>query len=216
VAATTTAAPVTTTTTTTPPTTTTVATTTTTATLEVTEKQYATIEAVMAACNAQDTEALLALLADADIDVEVTFGSSESKEMLIRNLGYHYAVGTTWSLGECEAGPTPTRVSCSGTANDPLREAFGLGALDREMGFDIEPDGTVTQFTSKWTEVHNGALMDAWGNDFQPFYEWIEQNHPGDLAVMLTQAHRRPRTEETSLKLWAEYVPAYLATLDEG
>lgn len=218
------AAPVTTTatpttSTTTEPTTTTTqepTTTTTTEPMVALETMESAATTIVGLLNAQDVPGLLEYLETAALSTSIgVYGGpeSDSVDALVRALGFHTAVGTKWTIDECEPTGSSGRLACVVPAVVPLHQALGLSEVASDMRLHVADDGSVSRFAWRFVPVANEEFLSHWVLGIQPFYDWMEQNHPDDLDAMLTDAHGVPQSDEAALKLWAAHTAEYVASL---
>jgi hypothetical protein len=162
--------------------------------------------------NSWDGPAMRALVADnadvADFAVEAP-DDYLAMAVLERTLQWQYLDP------ECEAtvNGAVARVQCTYVMQNRLSQATGTGPY-RGSRIDFEISDGLIQMTANMFE------HDLYGPEvLEPFSEWLNATHPGDVDVMffineLGDVNRSLSPE--SLALWAERLPEYVAFKEAG
>jgi hypothetical protein len=170
---------------------------------EVAASPVQVAEAFMEARNAHDAEAMAGLLADDvvhDPGGELVWSPNNLSEAA------HFEQITAWVYDfTCvEGGPTQAR--CAYTQETNLGNALGIVSRPGAF-FLIEVDeGQIVSVTNR----ENGHY--PVGEVLVGFSEWLVQNHPEDVDVMLEDVSQILRPE--SLALWEQYVPEFVAEME--
>jgi hypothetical protein len=98
---------------------------------------------------------------------------------LERQFDWWEVVGWQWTLQGCSPDDAfPDDVQCAVTAKNDWTEATGVEPVDGTFIHQFDDDGYIT--------IVSDSFMDQWlARGWEPFRDWVEENHPDDLEVML-------------------------------
>lgn len=135
---------------------------------------------------------------------------------LRQELRWREASGWQWFFDPCE--------TVGGTSRTILRCPFSYHAVrSNELGLPpfegsnyrivVGSEGQITSFTENIEYAGNDFNVRVW----EPFYEWVSANHPGDVAVMYTDATGSAFGDsDESIALWERRSREYVRAMTEG
>lgn len=165
--------------------------------------------AFMVARNAGDYDTMVALLApDAVIDDAAL---SDFDDGYADGLAWLAAVEWTWTLTDCAETEVAagTRLLCAYEHENAWSRAQGLPPHDDGGTFEfVVADGEIVRFVHDWQQ---GTFSpDVW----EPFVEWLESNHPDDLAAVLADGCCTPIHTPEARTVWRDLTEQYVAELE--
>jgi hypothetical protein len=157
-------------------------------------------EAFMAALNAYDEDAAMALVAE-DAVLE-----ADTEELMRGEIRIKEVQGWTYHVEPCVETLTSeslSRVECRYSHTSDLTEALGTGPYEGNVYRFAIVDGEITQ--TGIDEDDTFFFPETYG----PFLTWIEENHPeaGDMY--------HHYLDEENLEKWEQYFPEWLASLEQ-
>lgn len=187
--------------------------TTTTAADTVSVGERTAAEAAVAALNANSTEDLFALMTDsAPVSHRIQKSESAvvgtSRDLFERYLALDFALGSTWTIVNCEPASSVASVRCKVDVNEPLRDELGLRALPALLRIDVNGDGVIQEFDLRWDTADPLSALGTWVEELAVFTDWVEENYPGDMDVMAIEL--LPLTSPASVALWEIHVAEFL------
>ena len=132
-------------------------------------------------------------------DPQLGFWASE--DGLRMDMMWSRAVGYQQDLHECvvlEQAPDQTTVLCPFDFHAFGSGARGLGPYAGTWRITVDVEGVVSAY-SDWNYQQNGFGREV----ADPFFEWLQEHHPDDLAAMYTAAgYSLPAWTDESIALW--------------
>ena len=159
-----------------------------------------------------------------------------SLEALPQEFAWREAVGWTVSVDNCEvtaAGEAGASVACAVSHSNAISEGLGAGPYEGvylvrvgypgsdEFGELLETMSVVTANPTVFPSFQFS------GETWQPFMNWLNDNHPDDVQVMLGRTIgdgeaimvfaaglQLPATSPDAVTLWSQYSAEFIAQLD--
>jgi hypothetical protein len=111
---------------------------------------------------------------------------------------------------QCEEGsasPEGTVVACTWSTHDFFSDALGLGPFGPNADELIIVDGKIVSIVDGTDEGPNEFSNQIW----EPFADWIGENHPDDRNVMYNPYPNGWRITEESIPVWEQRLREYVA-----
>ncbi|MGH2525470.1 MAG: hypothetical protein ACRDG2_01870 [Actinomycetota bacterium] len=154
-----------------------------------------------------DADRAIGLLADTAFPGVVALDTEREFRLLLSVLkaqDYQQQLDSCRELGEFGAG---TRVYCTFAYHAIRSSELGLGPYG-DSYFDIYVrDGRITRVTLDWNIEEFSP--EVW----EPFAEWISENHPEDVRVMYVADQADWKLSEAAARLWERRSREYVAEL---
>ena len=109
--------------------------------------------------------------------------------------------------GEESASPEGTVVACTWSTHDFFSDQLGKGPFGPNADDLIIVDGKIVSIVDGTDQGPNEFSNQIW----EPFAEWIEENHPDDTAVMYDPYPNGWRITEESIPVWEQRLREYVA-----
>lgn len=154
-----------------------------------------------------DADRAIGLLADNAFPGVVGLDTDREFRLLLSVLeaqDYQQQLDSCRELGEFGSG---TRVHCTFAYHQIRSSELGLGPYG-DSYFDIYVrDGLITRVTLWW------GIEEFSPEVWEPFAEWISENHPEDVRVMYVANQTDWKLSEASARLWERRSREYVAEL---
>ncbi len=152
-----------------------------------------------------DAEAAQALFAPDARVAEEGFDLSQIPALF----AWYRASNWNWTPGECpvSAGEVEAMARCSYQFENDWTRGLGHAPVTGEIQIVVS-DGQIVSLTSYLDTAQFG---DVW----EGFLIWIEQNHPDDFDQMYVPGGTAPLIDENSIALWEQYTDEFVAA-NEG
>ena len=161
-----------------------------------------------------DQRAIAYLADDAQIAV---WGPYRDRADVRQDTRWSESVGFWMTPGPCEEQAVVaagTKVRCPFDFH-----AFGSDELGRGPY-----SGSEFTFTVARGKIVTGAMRLAFAENgfsaemYEPFTRWVIENHPSDAPRMYADWPEQtvPATDERATRLWAKYIPEYVAAVQQG
>jgi hypothetical protein len=156
-------------------------------------------KAFMAALNAHDADAVLALMAD-----DAPFPEGESEAELRGELRMEELQGWSYDSVTCidTSTESQTRVVCPYSIANELTRVLGTGPYDGNSYSFVIVDGEIT--STSQTEPDYWLFEET----YVPFLKWAEENQLGNMYWHYW--------DEENLAKWEQYFPEWLASLEQA
>lgn len=154
-----------------------------------------------------DPDRAIGLLADTAFPGVVGLDTEREFRLLLTVLeaqDYRQRLDSCRKLGEFGSG---TRVYCTFAYHAIRSRELGLGPYG-DSSFDMYVrDGRITRVILDW------SIEEFSPEVWEPFAEWITENHPKDLRVMYIAGQTDWKLSEASARLWERRSREYVAEL---
>ena len=158
-------------------------------------------EQYMEARNAYDSERASALMSDDAFVLDVHRMSREELDLGFESLRVY---GMQYTPFDCTNRAGSTLVRCTYQMDSRLSEIVGYPPVEGRIEFLVE-DGRITSL------VHDFNFADYAPTVFDPYIEWLEEQHPGarEQLFVVDDGVVTPILTEASLALAASYLDEY-------
>ena len=178
------------------------------------------VDQLLASVTTGDAAGFIDSLEDAAVQLSLSrrYGSVDSLDSTLeRYIAIEAAVQTEFSARDCVFDAEPNRIQCVVEAAEAFRNAIGLEPYVMDLRADVTESGEISWFYWKW-ETESLAAMEPyeWIGEYEPFIDWLDENHPGTVSAMFLDNgdFAEYAMSDESIALWTELLPAFLDTVD--
>ena len=164
-------------------------------------------EQFMAARNAHDTETVMSLFSQGGVTISEFPGNLAE---FPAQMEHERVVGKTFDLEECVEQSTTqsaTRVRCSYKTTNAILEVLEIPPLEGEYYELWIKDNRIVVLNRGEGPAHPEfeEAMDG------TFFTWVRENHPENAELVVNEGYLHP----DSMPLWRQYVPEFVADMEQ-
>lgn len=175
--------------------------------------EVAVAESFLEATYAFDLDAAEALLSsDVTIGGDAAVAGTGTVEEWRAGLAWAEVTGHSLADDSCAMTSTSaagTVVRCTYALNAFGSDELGRGPFEDNLLDVTIVAGEITEIEEQWSYMTSGFDTEMW----QPFKNWITEEHPRDAQAMYADASfNQPRTDARSLRLWEQRLAEWVAS----